>query len=75
MTLLGKITAALCRQACDQRGASSVEYALLIALVGVPTYVIVFGGWIIGWTSFPGLLPLLSEHYRMVVFVETLPMP
>ena len=65
MRRLGKIPAVLRGLACDQRGASSVEYALLIALVGMP----VFG------LFYLKLLPLMAEYYRMVVFIETLPMP
>ena len=56
--------AALQRLACDQRGASTVEYLLLIALVGLPSMVV-----------FRMLLSYMSEYYRMVVFFETLPMP
>ena len=47
-----------------EEGASTVEYMLLIALVGVPSLVV-----------FRMLLSLLTEYYRMVVFIETLPMP
>jgi hypothetical protein len=60
----GRIMAALQRLACDQRGASTVEYLLLIALVGLPSMVV-----------FRMLLSYMSEYYRMVVFFETLPMP
>ena len=48
----------------DQRGQTTIEYALLIATIGLPA-VIVFG-WLLG---------VLSENYRMVVFLELLPLP
>jgi Flp pilus assembly pilin Flp len=64
MKRLGKITTALRRLACDGRGASSVEYVLLLALVGLPSLVV-----------FLALLKVMAGYYNMVVFVETLPMP
>lgn len=52
------------RAHADEGGASSVEYLLLIALVGIPSLLL-----------FRALLALMTEYYRMVVFIETLPMP
>ena len=48
----------------DQRGQTAVEYAMLLALIGLPSIVLL-----------NLLLSLLAEHYHMVVFLETLPMP
>ncbi len=59
-----KILAAVRRLARNQRGASTVEYLLLIALIGIPSLVV-----------FRALLALMAEFYKMVVFIETLPMP
>jgi Flp pilus assembly pilin Flp len=61
---MGKILPALRRLACDARGASTVEYVLLLALVGLPSLVV-----------FRALLKVMAAYYNMVVFVETLPMP
>ncbi|MFP3937292.1 MAG: Flp family type IVb pilin [Phycisphaerae bacterium] len=48
----------------DQAGQTSIEWALLLGAVGVPMiYVMVL------------LLGALCEHYRMVTFIETLPLP
>jgi hypothetical protein len=47
-----------------RRGASTVEYVLLLALVGLPSLVL-----------FRALLKVMAAYYNMVVFVETLPMP
>ena len=52
------------RLARDDAGQTTIEWALLMAVVGVPA-IIVFG-----W-----LLVILSENYRMVTFLELLPMP
>ena len=64
MRRAGKSMAALRRLACDQRGASTVEYLLLMALIGVPSLVV-----------FRALLKLMAAHYNMVISIETLPMP
>jgi Flp pilus assembly pilin Flp len=48
----------------DQRGATTVEYALLLAFIALPSIYL-----------FRLLLAFLAEHYKMVVFLETLPMP
>ena len=48
----------------DQTGQTTLEYAILIAAVGVPAIVV------FGW-----LLTILSETYRMVTFLELLPFP
>jgi hypothetical protein len=47
-----------------RRGASTVEYVLLLTLVGLPSLVV-----------FRALLQVMAAYYNMVVFVETLPMP
>ncbi|HUT02150.1 MAG TPA: hypothetical protein VM389_04685 [Phycisphaerae bacterium] len=54
----------LSRLVADQAGQTTIEWALLIAAVGLPA-VTVFG-----W-----LLSILSENYRMVTFMELLPFP
>jgi len=48
----------------DQQGQTTIEYALLLALVGLPAY-----------GAFALLLKILAETYRMVVFLELLPFP
>ncbi len=48
----------------DQRGQTTVEYALLIAVIGLPAITV------FGW-----LLAILAENYRMVTFLELLPFP
>jgi len=48
----------------DQTGQTTLEYAILIAAVGVPAIAV------FGW-----LLTILSETYRMVTFLELLPFP
>ena len=52
------------RWLADQRGQAIVEYALVLAVIGLPC--VVLFGWLLG---------ILAEYYRMVVFVETLPFP
>ena len=52
------------RLARDDSGQTTIEYALLIAAVGVPA-VTVFG-----W-----LVTVLAENYRMLTFLELLPFP
>ncbi|MDY6913271.1 MAG: hypothetical protein SVT52_02280 [Planctomycetota bacterium] len=53
-----------CRFGCDQTGQTTVEWALLLACFALPM-AYVFGL----------LLSILAEYYRMVTFLETLPMP
>ncbi len=54
----------LARWHADEAGQTTIEWALLLAVVGLPA-VIVFG-----W-----LVDILAEHYRMVTFLELLPFP
>jgi hypothetical protein len=54
----------LCKFHGDIAGASTVEWALLLAMVGVPSF------WL-----FSVILQAVAELYRMVTFVETLPFP
>lgn len=48
----------------DDRGQTTIEYALLIAVIGLPAI-----------TMFGMLLAVLAENYRMVTFLELLPFP
>jgi len=48
----------------DDRGQTTIEYALLIAVIGLPAITV------FGW-----LLAILAETYRMVTFLELLPFP
>jgi len=48
----------------DDRGQTTIEYALLIAVIGLPAI-----------TIFGLLLAILAENYRMVTFLELLPFP
>lgn len=48
----------------DQRGQTTVEWILLLAVIGLPMV------WV-----FRMALGILAEHYRMVQFVETMPFP
>ena len=52
------------RLARDQNGQATIEYTLILAGIGLP----LFGVFLL-------LLGLLTEHYKMVVFLQTLPMP
>ncbi len=54
----------LCQLWADDRGQTTIEYALLIAVVGLPAI-----------TVFAWLLTILAENYRMVTFLELLPFP
>ena len=54
----------LCELHGDAVGATTVEWALLLALVGVPSF------WL-----FSVILNAVAELYRMVTFLETLPFP
>jgi Flp pilus assembly pilin Flp len=52
------------RFADDQAGQTTIEWALLLGALGIPLiYVTIL------------LLGALCEHYRMVTFIETLPLP
>lgn len=48
----------------DEKGQTTIEYALLLAMIGVPAY-----------AAFALLLAILAETYRMVTFLELLPFP
>ena len=48
----------------DTAGATTVEWALLLVAVGLPSF------WV-----FSVILGAIAELYRMVTFVETLPFP
>jgi Flp pilus assembly pilin Flp len=52
------------RLAGDEAGQTTIEWALLIAVVGLPAITV------FGW-----LLAILVENYRMVTFLELLPFP
>lgn len=48
----------------DDSGQTTIEYALLIAVVGIPAITV------FGW-----LVTILAENYRMLTFLELLPFP
>ncbi|MCY2930713.1 MAG: hypothetical protein NTV86_14685 [Planctomycetota bacterium] len=48
----------------DQAGQASLEWVLLVSVFGLP----------LAWFAFQGLFAL-AAHYRMVTFVDTLPLP
>jgi len=48
----------------DEAGQATVEYVLLLVAFGLPMMYV-----------FAVLLALMSEHYGMVTFLETLPFP
>jgi hypothetical protein len=50
--------------ASGEAGQTTVEWALIMAAIGLPLF------WV-----FMMLLDLLTAHYRMVTFIETLPFP
>ena len=50
--------------AADESGQTTIEWALLIAVVGLPAITV------FGW-----LLSILAENYRLVTFLELLPFP
>jgi len=54
----------LSRWSADQTGQTTIEWALLLAVVGVPAITV------FGW-----LVSILVENYRMVTFLELLPFP
>ena len=61
MRVLGNI---LRRLWADERGQTTIEYALLLVAIGLPA-IGVFGL----------LVSILAENYRMVTFLELLPFP
>ena len=54
----------LAQMAADEAGQTTLEWALIIAAVGLPAITV------FGW-----LLAILAENYRMVAFLELLPFP
>lgn len=56
--------ARLVRLLGDQAGQSTLEWTLLLAVVGLPA--ITLFGWMVS---------ALAEYYRMVTFLELLPFP
>ena len=48
----------------DERGQTTIEYALLLAVIGLPA-IGVFGL----------MVAILAENYKMVTFLELLPFP
>ncbi len=48
----------------DERGQTTIEYALLLAVIGLPSV-----------AAFGLMLSILAENYRMVTFLELLPFP
>jgi len=64
MTPTSTLPEMLRRLSADQTGQTTVEWALIIAAVGLPMF------WVFGQ-----LLGILSENYRMVTFLELLPLP
>lgn len=48
----------------DQRGQATIEWALLLLVVGIPAITV------FGW-----LVSVLAENYRLVTFLELLPFP
>ena len=61
---MSQLLESLGRLAGDERGQTTIEWALLLAVVGLPGIVI------FGW-----LLSVVVEQYRMVTFLELLPFP
>ncbi len=49
---------------CSQSGAVTVEYMLMLAFIAIPSI------WLLRL-----LLDVLTAHYQMVTFLETLPYP
>jgi Flp pilus assembly pilin Flp len=48
----------------DQRGQTAIEWVLIVVVFGLPMVYV-----------FRALLGILTEQYRMVTFMETLPFP
>jgi Flp pilus assembly pilin Flp len=61
MRVLGNI---LRRLWADERGQTTIEYALLLVAIGLPAI-----------AAFGLLVSILAENYRMVTFLELLPFP
>ncbi|MEM7577557.1 MAG: hypothetical protein AAF328_08785 [Planctomycetota bacterium] len=49
---------------CGDRGATSLEFALLLAAVVLPAYVTIRLG-----------LQLVAEHFRLIVTLNAMPLP
>jgi len=49
----------------DEQGQATLEWALLLAAVVFP----------LAYWVFPQLMGILTAHYQMVTFLETLPFP
>jgi Flp pilus assembly pilin Flp len=61
---MARVWRKLASLARDDSGQTTVEYALLIAVVGLPAI-----------TVFGLLVEVLAENYRMLTFLELLPFP
>lgn len=48
----------------DQRGATGLEFALLLAAIVLPSYIVILYG-----------LDILAEQYRLIVTLNAMPMP
>ncbi len=48
----------------DQRGATTLEWALLLGAIGIPSYYII-----------QAALSALVAHYQMIITLNALPMP
>jgi len=48
----------------DQRGQTAIEWVLIVVVFGLPMVYV-----------FRALLGILTEQYRMISFMETLPFP
>ena len=53
-----------CGLAFDEAGQAMVEYALLLAVFGLPMFFV-----------FARLLQVLAAYYGMISFMQTLPLP
>ena len=62
--MMGRLKNILRRLHADERGQTTVEYAMLLAMIGLPSI-----------AAFGLLLAILTEYYRMVTFLELLPFP
>ena len=52
------------RRLQDDRGATTLEFALLLAAVVLPSYVVIRMG-----------LQMVAEHFRLIATLNALPMP
>ncbi len=48
----------------DERGGHTLEWTLLLAVIGIPSYLVI-----------TMLLSALAGHYQMMAFVNSLPFP